>query len=155
MGRVDTGMGGSSIMRIWKLVLFVVSTRLTAADDSKEKIKQKRSVENLLSQFSFNPFTPFPELLTTTLPKLKTGKVKSLKGKKFEVFVAVEQKKITTSIPALTLMEKSYTTTTKSVTFTPTSRTTTTTTTSTTTATTTTTTITPQPTTTTRRRTNT
>merc|ERR1712013_272012 len=87
-------------MRIWIFVLFVVSTRTTEADDLKGRIKQKRSVENLLSQFSFNPFTPFPELLTTTLPGLKTGKEKRLREKKFEVFVAVEQKTTTTTSSA-------------------------------------------------------
>ena len=86
------------------LFLFVVSTTATIRDATEEKINQKRSVENFLSKFSFNPFTPFPELLTTTIPSVRTKtttprpvlriKTKTQpreKTRRFPVFVAVEQ----------------------------------------------------------------
>ena len=84
------------------LFLFVVSTTASIRDATEEKINQKRSVENFLSKLSFNPFTPFPELLTTTIPSVRTKtttprpvlRIKTQpreKTRRFPVFVAVEQ----------------------------------------------------------------
>merc|ERR1712117_207409 len=120
-------MGGSvtpskerhSNMRYQSLVLLVVSATVFARDTTEnrdttvEKIKQKRSVEIFLSQLTFNPFTPFPELVTTTPSniissasrlssgqsffkaassrlQLRNKKQDKKKKKKFPVFVAVE-----------------------------------------------------------------
>ena len=59
-----------------------------------EKIRQNPSLDRLLAQFGFNPFTPFPELSRTTAKPgtnpWKNRTTKTRKIKKFPVFVAVE-----------------------------------------------------------------
>merc|ERR1719228_1712611 len=85
--------------------MFVVfaSIHFNAATD--EKIKQNRSVENFLSKFSFNPFTPFPEIsaVTATTSASIIGEHSKQEDEarkkitKFPVFVAVEPTEPTTN----------------------------------------------------------
>merc|ERR1711913_1318 len=100
-------MGRANTMRVQAVFLLVVSATVAAKDAIDEKIKKKHSVESFLSQLSFNPFTPFPELLTTTpstslepksprpsslqVSRSTERKKKVNKKKKFPVFVAVER----------------------------------------------------------------
>merc|ERR1712083_494316 len=90
-GQSPPRQGRGNTMRCQDLVLLVVSLSVASTAATEEKSIQTRSVETLLSRLSFNPFTPFPELVTTTpTPLLKKTKLEKRKKKKFPVFVAVD-----------------------------------------------------------------
>merc|ERR1712083_1000160 len=105
-GQSPPRQGRGNTMRCQDLVLLVVSLSVASAAATEEKSIQTPSVGTLLSRLSFNPFTPFPELVTTTptptlsptatprpsspRPLLKKTKLVKRKKKKFPVFVAVD-----------------------------------------------------------------
>merc|ERR1712083_445209 len=105
-GQSPPRQGRGNTMRCQDLVLLVVSLSVASTAATEEKSIQTRSVETLLSRLSFNPFTPFPELVTTTptptlsptatprpsspRPLFKKTKLEKRKKKKFPVFVAVD-----------------------------------------------------------------